>query len=57
VTENGNIILDCDFGEISRPKELITKIIEIPGVIEVGIFSKPNIIYKVKEDGKFEILR
>jgi len=56
VTENGNIILDCDFGEISRPKELATKIIEIPGVIEVGIFSKPDIIYKAKEDGKFEIL-
>jgi ribose 5-phosphate isomerase A len=56
VTENGNIILDCDFGEISRPKELATKIIEIPGVIEVGIFSKPDIIYKAKEDGRFEIL-
>jgi ribose 5-phosphate isomerase A len=56
VTENGNIILDCDFGEISRPKELATKIIEIPGVIEVGIFSKPDIIYKAKKDGKFEIL-
>ena len=56
VTENGNIILDCDFGEISRPKELATKIIEVPGVIEVGIFSKPDIIYKAKKDGKFEIL-
>lgn len=56
VTENGNIILDCDFGEISKPKELATKIIEIPGVIEVGIFSKPDIIYKAKKDGKFEIL-
>lgn len=56
VTENGNIILDCDFGEISKPKELATKIIGIPGVIEVGIFSKPDIIYKAKKDGKFEIL-
>ncbi|MDE1769672.1 MAG: ribose-5-phosphate isomerase RpiA [Thaumarchaeota archaeon] len=56
VTENGNIILDCDFGEISNPKELATKIIEIPGVIEVGIFSKPDIIYKAKENGKYEIL-
>jgi len=56
VTENGNIILDCDFGKISKPKELASKIIEIPGVIEVGIFSKPDIIYKIKENGKFEIL-
>ncbi len=57
VTENGNIILDCDFGEISNPKKLATKIIEIPGVIEVGIFPKPDIIYKAKENGKYEVLR
>ena len=57
VTENGNIILDCDFGEISDPKKLATKIIEIPGVIEVGIFPKPDIIYKAKENGKYEVLR
>ncbi len=56
VTENGNIILDCEFGKISNPVELARKIIEIPGVIEVGIFSKPDVIYKVKENGKFEIL-
>lgn len=55
VTENGNVILDCDFGQIRNPKELATKIIEMPGVIEVGIFSKPDIIYKVKENGKYEI--
>jgi ribose 5-phosphate isomerase A len=57
VTENGNIIFDCDFGQISNPSELARKLIGIPGVIEVGIFSKPDIIYKVKENGKFEILR
>ena len=57
VTENGNIILDCDFGEISKPRELVAKIIEIPGIIEVGIFPKPDIIYKAKENGKYEILK
>ncbi|MGI0010608.1 MAG: ribose 5-phosphate isomerase A, partial [Nitrosopumilaceae archaeon] len=57
VTENGNIILDSDFGEISNPKELAEKIIQIPGVIEVGILTrKPDIIYKVKENGKFDVL-
>lgn len=57
VTENGNIILDSAFGEISNPKELAEKIIQIPGVIEVGIFTrKPDIIYKVKENGKFDVL-
>ncbi len=57
VTENGNIILDCDFGEISNPRQLAEKIISIPGVIEVGIFSKPDIIYKAKENGKYQVLR
>jgi len=56
VTENGNVILDCDFGEISKPKELAIKIIEIPGVIEVGLFNKPDIIYKAKKNGKFDVL-
>ncbi len=57
VTENGNIILDCDFGEISKPKDLVEKIIQIPGVIEVGIFTrKPDVIYKAKENGKFDVL-
>lgn len=57
VTENGNIILDCDFGVISKPRELAEKIIQIPGVLEVGIFTrKPDIIYKTMESGKFEII-
>jgi len=57
VTENGNIILDCDFGVIKNPKILQQKIINVPGVIEVGIFTrKPDIIYKAKANGKFEIL-
>jgi ribose 5-phosphate isomerase A len=56
VTENGNIILDCDFGEIQNPRKLASNMIEIPGVIEVGIFPKPDIIYKVKENGNYEIL-
>lgn len=56
VTENGNIILDCEFGKIAEPKKLATRIIEIPGVMEVGIFSKPDVIYKARENGKFEVL-
>ena len=56
-TENGNIILDCDFGTIKNPKVLTQKIKQIPGVLESGIFlRKPDIIYKAKENGKFDIL-
>lgn len=56
-TENGNIILDCDFGLIKNPKVLSQKIKQIPGVMESGIFlRKPDIIYKAKSGGKFEII-
>lgn len=57
ITENGNIVYDCDFGTIKAPKPLSQKIKQIPGVIEVGIFTrKPDVIYKAKENGKFDIL-
>lgn len=39
VTDNGNYILDCDFGIISDPPELEIKLKRIPGVAEVGIFT------------------
>ncbi len=56
-TENGNIILDSDFGTIKNPKELSKKIKQIPGVLESGIFlRKPDIIYKAKPGGKFEVI-
>jgi len=57
ITENGNIILDCDFGTIKNPKALSQKIKQIPGVMESGIFlRKPDIVYKAKTGGKFEII-
>ena len=56
-TENGNIILDCDFGTIDNPKALTQKIKQTAGVLESGIFlRKPDIVYKAKENGKFDIL-
>lgn len=56
-TENGNIILDCDFGTIKNPKSLTQKIKQIPGVMESGIFlRKPDVIYKAKSGGKFDII-
>jgi ribose 5-phosphate isomerase A len=57
VTENGNIILDCSFGSIKNPKALAQKIIQLAGVMEVGIFTrKPDVIYKANTNGKFEII-
>ena len=56
-TENGNIILDCDFGIIKNPKVLTQKIKGITGVLESGIFlKKPDVIYRAKANGKFDII-
>ncbi len=56
-TENGNVILDCNFGVIINPKILSQKIKQIPGVMESGIFiRKPDVIYKAKTGGKFDII-
>ena len=43
-TENGNIVLDCDFGTIKNPKVLTQKIKQTAGVLESGIFlRKPDV--------------
>lgn len=57
ITENGNIIYDCDFGVIKTPKPLAQKIKQTAGVAEVGIFTrKPDVIYRAKENGRFDVL-
>ncbi|MEM4473254.1 MAG: ribose 5-phosphate isomerase A [Archaeoglobaceae archaeon] len=38
ITDNGNFIVDCDFGVILDPEEVDRKIKSIPGVIETGLF-------------------
>lgn len=37
-TDNGNNILDCDFGSIKDPKKLSRELNSIPGVVENGLF-------------------
>lgn len=56
ITENGNIILDTDFGIIYKPEELEENIRSIAGVLEVGIFSRSaDIYYRLIDDERFEI--
>ena len=38
VTDNGNLVLDCDFGTIEEPGELAATLSAIPGVVEHGLF-------------------
>jgi len=38
VTDNGNLVLDCDFGEVADPASLADQLAAIPGVVEHGLF-------------------
>ncbi len=37
-TDNGNYIVDCNFGKIDEPAHLESQIKMLPGVVEVGLF-------------------
>ena len=46
VTDNGNFILDVDFGPINAPKKLDSQMKSIPGVVETGLFTEmADIVY------------
>lgn len=38
VTDNGNLVLDCSFGEIQAPADLATDLDSIPGIVAHGLF-------------------
>jgi len=37
-TDNGNFIIDVDFGIVKNPSEINNKLISIPGVVDTGLF-------------------
>jgi ribose 5-phosphate isomerase A len=58
VTDNGNFILDCDFGLIQTPEDLHHKINEITGVVDNGLFvNLADIVLVGKSDGGLETLQ
>ena len=53
ITDNGNFIIDADFGKISNPEGLNTKLLSIPGIVDTGLFiSMTSKAYIGLEDGK-----
>lgn len=57
ITENGNIVLDTSFSSLGNPRGKEIELKSIPGVLEVGLFTRANIYYKAKNDGSFEIIQ
>lgn len=52
VTDNGNYIIDVDFGSINNVKELNQQLKLIPGVFETGLFIEmADVVYLGKPDG------
>jgi len=57
VTDNGNLVLDCAFGEISDPAALAGELAGLPGVVEHGLFvGLADAVHVGSEDG-VEVLR
>jgi len=56
-TQNGNLVIDAHFGEITNPKNLEQLLLNIPGIIANGIFStKINKFFRANPDGTVDIV-
>jgi ribose 5-phosphate isomerase A len=56
ITDNGNFVLDVDFGRIEEPIELGASMSRIPGLVEHGIFENLDELYLARESGELEII-
>ncbi|HUK28552.1 MAG TPA: ribose 5-phosphate isomerase A [Candidatus Acidoferrales bacterium] len=57
VTDNGNLILDADFGQIEKPTQLERRLKMLPGLLETGLFLNiADSVYVGKKDGSVELL-
>jgi len=57
VTDNGNFIIDVDFGIIDSPSDIDFKISQIPGVVDTGFFiGMTSKAYIGQKDGKVIVL-
>ena len=54
-TQNGNLVLDTEFGTVEDPINLENELYRVPGIIANGIFSmKIHHFLKAKNDGTVE---
>jgi len=55
ISDNGNFILDADFGRIDDPKSLDNKLSQCCGIVEHGIFTFVDSVFIGKKDGSVEM--
>lgn len=57
LTENGNFVFDTSFGEIQEPSDLEQRAKSLPGVLEVGIFSRtPDLFLRLGMAGQLDVI-
>lgn len=58
ITENGNFVLDTILQSIPDVRTREIELKNMPGVIEVGLFTKhANVYYKAKDDNSFDAIK
>lgn len=57
ITDNGNFVMDVDFGFIEDPKALAARLSLIPGLMEHGIFDNADELHLARADGVVIIKR
>ncbi len=56
ISDNGNFIMDADFGKIDDPYSLDDSLSHCAGIVEHGIFANINAVFIGKKDGTVEVL-
>lgn len=58
ITDNGNVIIDVNFGLIRKPEELDRELKLLTGVVETGLFVKmANLVYLGKSSGVEKLVK
>lgn len=58
VTDNGNFVLDVDFGLIRKPRELANELKTLSGVVETGLFVElASVVYVGSGSGVEKLVR
>ncbi len=57
ITDNGNQILDCSFGQITDPPALALMLSNIPGIVEHGLFIGIASVAFIGRGGRVEEMR
>jgi ribose 5-phosphate isomerase A len=56
LTDQGNYILDCDFGQITNPKTLASQLDSICGVVEHGLFVDMTSKLIIGQNGQVKVI-